>query len=51
VLNFNAEATKGVYVSFDTSTKGEHSRVGFNGQDAKETEFKGDWMVQAVLAK
>jgi RNA polymerase sigma-70 factor (ECF subfamily) len=51
VLNFNAEATKGVYVSFDTSTKGEHSRVGFNDQDAKETEFKGDWMVQAVLAK
>jgi hypothetical protein len=51
VLNFNAEATKGVYVSFDTSTKGKHSRVGFNDQDAKETEFKGDWMVQAVLAK
>ena len=51
VFNFNAEATKGVYVSYDTSTKGEHSRVGFNDQDAKETEFKGDWMVQAVLAK
>jgi RNA polymerase sigma-70 factor (ECF subfamily) len=51
VLNFNAEATKGVYVSYDASTKGEHSRVGFNDQDAKETEFKGDWMVQAVLAK
>lgn len=51
VLNFNAEATKGVYVSYDTSTKGEHSRVGFNDQDAKETAFGGDWMVQAVLAK
>jgi hypothetical protein len=51
VLNFNAEATKGVYVSYDTSTKGEHSRVGFNDQDAKPTDFKGDWMVQAVLAK
>jgi hypothetical protein len=51
VLNFNAEATKGVYVSYDTSTKGEHSRVGFNDEDAKATEFKGDWMVQAVLAK
>lgn len=51
VLNFNAEATKGVYVSYDTSTGGEHSRVGLNDQDAKETEFKGDWMVQAVLEK
>lgn len=51
VLNFNAEATKGVYVSYDTSTKGEHSRVGFNDQDAKKTTFGGDWMVQAVLAK
>ena len=51
VLNFNAEATKGVYVSYDTSTKGEHSRTGFNDEDAKETVFKGDWMVQAMLAK
>lgn len=51
VLNFNAEATKGVYVSYDTSTKGEHSRVGFNDQDAKGTEFAGDWMIQAILAK
>jgi RNA polymerase sigma-70 factor (ECF subfamily) len=51
VLNFNAEATKGVYVSYDTSTGGEHSRVGLNDLDAKETEFKGDWMVQAVLEK
>lgn len=51
VLNFNAERTKGVYVSYDTSTGGEFSRVGFNDQDAKETEFKGDWMVQVVLAK
>ncbi len=51
VLNFNAEATKGVYVSYDTSTGGEHSRIGLNDQDAKETDFKGDWMVQAVLEK
>src|SRR5689334_22007243 len=27
-LNFNAERTKGVYVSYDTSTKGQYSRVG-----------------------
>ena len=51
VLNFNAEGTKGVYVSYDTSTKGEHSLVGFNDEDAKETKDKADWMVQAVLAK
>jgi RNA polymerase sigma-70 factor (ECF subfamily) len=51
VFNFNAEATKGVYVSYDTSTKGEHSRVGVNDQDAKETDFHGDWMIQAILAK
>lgn len=51
VLNFNAERTKGVYVGYDTSTGGEHSRVGFNDQDAKDTDFRGDWMVQAVLAK
>jgi RNA polymerase sigma-70 factor (ECF subfamily) len=51
VLNFNAEAAKGVYVSYDTSTKGQYSRVGNNDEDAKETEFKGDWMVQAMLAK
>jgi hypothetical protein len=51
VFNFNAERTKGVYVSYDTSTKGEHSRVGLNDQDAKETDFQGDWMIQAILAK
>jgi hypothetical protein len=51
VLSFNAEATKGVYVSYDTSTKGEHSRIGFSDEDARETEFGGDWMVQVLLAK
>jgi hypothetical protein len=40
-----------VYVSYDTSTKGEHSRVGFNDEDAVETRDKADWMVQAVLAR
>jgi RNA polymerase sigma-70 factor (ECF subfamily) len=52
-LNFNAAQTKGVYVSYDTSTKGEHSRVGLPGdtEKPKETDFKGDWMVQLILAK
>jgi hypothetical protein len=51
VLNFNAERTKGVYVSYDTSTKGEYSRVGLTDEDAKETDFGGDWMVQVLLAE
>ncbi len=51
-LNFNAEQTKGVYVSYDTSTKGHYSRVGLAGdkEEPKETDFGGDWMVQALLA-
>ena len=50
-LNFNAEQTKGVYVSYDTSTKGEYSRVGLAGNNdpPKETDFGGDWMVQVML--
>jgi len=51
VLSFNAEKTKGVYVSYDTSTKGEFSRIGFSDEDARETGFEGDWMVQVLLAK
>jgi RNA polymerase sigma-70 factor (ECF subfamily) len=52
-LNFNAHQTKGVYLSYDTSTKGEHSRVGLPGDDEepKETDFGGDWMVQVMLGK
>lgn len=50
-LNFNAQQTKGVYVSYDTSTKGEHSRVGKpgDGEEPKKTDFDGDWMVQVML--
>lgn len=51
VLDFNAEAKKGVYVSYDTSTKGKYSRVGTTDEDAHETKFGGDWMVQVLLAK
>jgi beta-lactamase regulating signal transducer with metallopeptidase domain len=52
-LNFNAHQTKGVYVSYDTSTKGEYSRAGLPGDEdePKETDFGGDWMVQVMLAK
>jgi bla regulator protein blaR1 len=52
-LNFNAHQTKGVYVSYDTSTKGEYSRAGLPGdeEEPKETDFGGDWMVQVMLGK
>jgi beta-lactamase regulating signal transducer with metallopeptidase domain len=52
-LNFNPEQTKGVYVSYDTSTKGEHSRIGLPGEEEepKKTDFNGDWMVQVMLAR
>lgn len=49
-VNFNAERTKGVYVSYDTSTGGEHSRVGLPPEvPAKKTDFEGDWMIQALV--
>ena len=51
VLNFNAERTKGVYVSYDTSNKGEYSRIGNSAEDARKTDFAADWMVQVLMAK
>ena len=52
VLDFHAERTKGVYVSYDTSTKGEHSRIGLPPeQKARQVSFAGDWMIQALLTK
>jgi len=51
VLNFHAEQTKGVYVSYDTSTKGEHSRIGLAGDEKPQpVNFGGDWMVQVMTA-
>jgi hypothetical protein len=52
-LNFNAQQTKGVYVSYDTSTKGQYSRVGLPGdeEEPKATDFGGDWMVQVMLPR
>ena len=48
-LDFRATGTKGVYVSYDASTGGKHSRAGLPGIKLKEVDF-GDWMVEAVLA-
>ena len=51
VLNFHAEQTKGVYVSYDTSTKGAHSRIGLAGDEKpRPVNFGGDWMVQVMTA-
>ncbi|MFO1095216.1 MAG: hypothetical protein U0992_18215 [Planctomycetaceae bacterium] len=51
ILDFGAEQTKGVYISFDTSTGGKHSRTGLPGGDMKAVNTGGDWMVQAILSK
>jgi hypothetical protein len=50
-LDFRAQQTKGVYVSFDTSTGGKHSRMGLPGLKARDTDFGGDWMIEIRLAK
>ena len=51
VLDFDAQQTKGVYVSYDTSTEGEHSRTGVPGGEMKAVNTGGDWMVHAILSK
>jgi hypothetical protein len=45
-LDFRATQRKGVYVSYDTSTGGKHSRIGLPGTSAVETRFGGDWMIE-----
>lgn len=49
-INFDPGRTKGVYLSYDTKTKG-HSRMGLPGAKSKPVDFEGDWMVQLMLAK
>ena len=51
VLEFNAERTKGVYVSYDSSSDGKHSRTGVPGGEPKKLKFEGGWMIQAILDK
>jgi hypothetical protein len=50
-LDFRAGPRKGVYVSYDTSSGGKHSRVGLPGMPVSETKFGGDWMIEAIPAK
>lgn len=51
ILDFNAESTNGVYVSFDTSTEGKYSRTGLPHGESQPVNFGGDWMVQCLLTK
>lgn len=51
ILQFNAAQTKGVYVSYDSSTEGQYSKTGLPGGESKPVTFGGDWMVQAMLTK
>ena len=51
ILQFNAERTKGVSVSFDKSTDGKNSKTGLPGGEAVDANIEGDWMVQAILTK
>lgn len=51
ILDFKAQQTMGIYVSYDTSTGGQHSKIGLPGKDSSAVDFGGDWMVEAVLEK
>jgi hypothetical protein len=51
IMDFNAERTKGVYVSYDTKTEGKHSKTGVPGGESRKVDFGGDWMVEAALTK
>ena len=51
VVDFRAEQTKGVYLSFDTTTGGKFSRIGLPGMPSSQVKFGGDWMIQAIFAE
>ncbi len=48
-LDFRAHQTKGVFVSFDTSSGGKHSRQGLPGMASIPLRFGGDWMIEGVM--
>ena len=50
-LDFNAQQTKGVYLSYDTSTGGQYSKTGLPGSEIQDVSFGGDWMIQVELLK
>lgn len=50
-IDFRPGRTKGVYVSYDSSTDGKRSRVGLPGMESKPCDFAGDWMIEIVPTK
>ncbi|QDT70835.1 ECF RNA polymerase sigma factor SigW [Planctomycetes bacterium MalM25] len=53
-IDFNPGRTKGVYLSYDTSTGGERSMTGLAQQEPSEhkpVDIGGDWMVSVVLER
>jgi RNA polymerase sigma factor (sigma-70 family) len=51
VIDFRAAQTKGVYVSYDTTTGGKYSRIGLPGMPSNAVDFGGDWMIQPIFAE
>jgi hypothetical protein len=51
VLDFRAGQTRGVYVSYDTSSGAKFSKTGLPGLEAKDVDFAGDWMIELISAK
>ena len=47
-LDFRAGQTKGVYVSYDTSSGGRFSKTGLPGLESKDVDFAGDWMIELI---
>ena len=45
-MDFRAHQRKGVYVSYDTSSDGGHSRAGLPGINPEPVDFAGDWMIE-----
>jgi hypothetical protein len=50
-FDFNPHQTKGVYVGFEKSGKGNHSKVGKPGTQFTPFDDGSDWMIRAYLAK
>ena len=50
-VDFRPHRTKGVFVSYDTSSGGQHSRSGLPGRKAREVDFGGDWMIRTNVSK
>ncbi len=50
-VDFHSEQTSGVYVCYDTNTGGRYSMVGSPTVEPKPVDFKGDWMIQAMVSR